>query len=163
VPTSSLVLRNSSTTPPALARTDSGHTTSFGNVLIHCFAGKSRSVTILLSYLLRLGWSLTDAYEHVKRCRPALGPNPGFMAQLRELEIELRNGQTSADIAPALAPPLAPPSPAPLSADVDRGAASTPLRVVPASQAAANRATSSALTADSTTVPFSAFLPPPHT
>lgn len=44
-----------------------------GNVLIHCFAGKSRSTTILLSYLMFAErWSLDQAYAHVKKCRPAI-------------------------------------------------------------------------------------------
>ena len=44
-----------------------------GNVLIHCFAGKSRSTTILLAYLLvAQKWSLDQAYAHVKKCGPTI-------------------------------------------------------------------------------------------
>lgn len=44
-----------------------------GHVLVHCFAGKSRSTTILLSYLMYSErWTLEQAYAHVKRCRPTI-------------------------------------------------------------------------------------------
>lgn len=58
-----------------------------GNVLVHCFAGRSRSVTIVVAYLMtRLGMSLTDASIAVTRCRVLAKPNPGFIVQLMRLQ-----------------------------------------------------------------------------
>ncbi|XP_022874736.1 dual specificity protein phosphatase 1-like isoform X2 [Olea europaea var. sylvestris] len=46
-----------------------------GGVLVHCFAGRSRSVTIVVAYLMmKIGISLSEALEHVKRKRPVVSP-----------------------------------------------------------------------------------------
>eukprot|EP00808_Paulinella_micropora_P001977 g75160.t1 len=54
-----------------------------GVVLVHCMMGISRSSTIVLAYLMTQGMSLKDAYAHVKRVRPCIKPNPGWLAQIR--------------------------------------------------------------------------------
>lgn len=57
-----------------------------GGVLVHCFMGYSRSSTIVLSYLMRKeGLSLKDAMDSVKKLRN-IGPNAGFLHQLRLFE-----------------------------------------------------------------------------
>lgn len=57
-----------------------------GGVLVHCFMGYSRSSTIVLSYLMRKeGLVLRDAMSDVMKLRN-IGPNPGFMQQLRLFE-----------------------------------------------------------------------------
>ncbi|XP_023515308.1 dual specificity protein phosphatase 1-like [Cucurbita pepo subsp. pepo] len=62
-----------------------------GGVLIHCFAGVSRSVTITLAYLMKKrGMNLTEALEHVKSRRPQASPNVGFMFQLKDFETTLQ-------------------------------------------------------------------------
>lgn len=61
-----------------------------GNVFVHCFAGVSRSVTIVLMYLMqRKEMTLEKAFELVKGKREIVGPNNGFMRQLRSYEVEL--------------------------------------------------------------------------
>ncbi|XP_050368977.1 dual specificity protein phosphatase 1-like [Argentina anserina] len=51
-----------------------------GSVLVHCFVGKSRSVTIVLAYLMkRHGMSLNEALEHVRSRRPRASPNASFL------------------------------------------------------------------------------------
>jgi len=92
-------LQASSARQPRLSPTlAAASSSSFGAVLVHCFAGKSRSTTILLSYLMRSQrWSLDKAYAHVKAVRPAIAPNPGFVTQLRELEAKLRAKEAAAD------------------------------------------------------------------
>ena len=73
------------------------------NVLVHCFAGISRSSTIILNYLIR------NFYEHtvnikmnpeevvhyildkVKEKRPIVEPNVGFLNQLLQKAIEYNN------------------------------------------------------------------------
>ncbi|XP_002517161.2 dual specificity protein phosphatase 1 isoform X3 [Ricinus communis] len=58
-----------------------------GGVLVHCFVGKSRSVTIVVAYLMKKhGLSLTQALQHVKSTRPQAAPNSGFISQLRDYE-----------------------------------------------------------------------------
>ncbi|KAL6581796.1 hypothetical protein OROMI_005810 [Orobanche minor] len=62
-----------------------------GGVLVHCVAGRSRSVTVLVAYLMfKNGSSLSEAMQHVKLIRPVASPNPGFMLQLHEYERSLQ-------------------------------------------------------------------------
>lgn len=61
-----------------------------GGVLVHCFAGRSRSVTIILAYLMKKHrMSLSHALELVRSKRPQVGPNPGFMIQLQSFQKSL--------------------------------------------------------------------------
>ncbi|KAJ6794973.1 putative dual specificity protein phosphatase 1B [Iris pallida] len=67
-----------------------------GGVLVHCFAGRSRSVTIILAYLMKKHrMSLSHALELVRSKRPQVGPNPGFMLQLQNFEKSLEVIQQS--------------------------------------------------------------------
>ncbi|XP_051125445.1 dual specificity protein phosphatase 1 [Andrographis paniculata] len=69
--------------------------TTGGGVLVHCFAGKSRSVTIVVAYLMyKNGMSFSEALEHVKTKRPVAFPNFGFISQLREYEKTLQDNGT---------------------------------------------------------------------
>lgn len=57
---------------------------------VHCRAGKSRSVTVVLAYLiLSHRWSLKKAYAYVLERRKGISPNIGFMAELLNVEAEL--------------------------------------------------------------------------
>ncbi|GIM08174.1 hypothetical protein Vretimale_12277 [Volvox reticuliferus] len=61
-----------------------------GSVLVHCSEGKSRSVTLVLAYLMRVrGWRLKAAFDHVKSRRPVACPNAGFMSKLLLYERDL--------------------------------------------------------------------------
>ena len=55
------------------------------NVLVHCAAGHSRSVSIIIFYMIhKQGWkSVEEALAHIQRVRPTAGPNDGFIAQLK--------------------------------------------------------------------------------
>lgn len=65
---------------------------SKGNVYVHCAAGVSRSATIVISYLMRKNnEKYEDVFEFVKERRPSIGPNEGFVKQLRALENQLKN------------------------------------------------------------------------
>ncbi|GAB2269900.1 hypothetical protein Dimus_004819 [Dionaea muscipula] len=60
-------------------------------VLVHCFAGKSRSVTVVVAYLMkRHGMSLNQAMNHVRARRPKATPNVGFYKQLINFEKSLQ-------------------------------------------------------------------------
>lgn len=53
------------------------------SVLVHCVAGVSRSATIVLSFLMRkYKISYMSALALVKRSRPVVDPNDGFVKQL---------------------------------------------------------------------------------
>ncbi|XP_027974723.1 dual specificity protein phosphatase 15 isoform X2 [Eumetopias jubatus] len=114
-----------------------------GNCLVHCFAGISRSTTIVTAYVMTvtgLGWR--DVLEAIKATRPIANPNPGFRQQLEEFgwgsarklrrQLEERFGESPfrdeeevrallplckrCRPGPAPAPPAPPASPAPRSA-----------------------------------------------
>jgi len=55
------------------------------NVLVHCWAGVSRSVTLVLYYMItRRGFADADAaLRAVRALRPQANPNDGFMNQLK--------------------------------------------------------------------------------
>jgi len=55
-------------------------------VLVHCHAGKSRSASTIIYYLMKHeGYSFDQAFQHVKNCRSSINPNTGFIAQLQAL------------------------------------------------------------------------------
>lgn len=61
-----------------------------GKVLVHCFAGISRSATVSISYLmLSKGWSMHQAFEFCRERRPCVSPNFNFMGQLLSFQQEL--------------------------------------------------------------------------
>jgi protein-tyrosine phosphatase len=50
------------------------------NVLVHCFAGVSRSASIIIAYLMKInGWTVEKSFNFVRDKRRVIGPNPGFM------------------------------------------------------------------------------------
>ncbi|PWN43118.1 phosphatases II, partial [Ceraceosorus guamensis] len=54
---------------------------------VHCKAGKSRSVLVVMAYLIHhLGWPLSQAYSHVVARRRTVSPNLGFVAELMAFE-----------------------------------------------------------------------------
>lgn len=59
-------------------------------ILIHCHAGISRSVTIVVAYLMICrGQTLQTALGAVRKVRPIANPNPGFMRTLTEIDQSL--------------------------------------------------------------------------
>ncbi|KAI5404757.1 Very-long-chain (3R)-3-hydroxyacyl-CoA dehydratase, variant 2 [Lathyrus oleraceus] len=59
-------------------------------ILVHCFEGKSRSVTVVLAYLmLRKNFTLLEAWNVVKKVHRRAQPNDGFGKILQELDQKL--------------------------------------------------------------------------
>jgi len=59
-------------------------------VLVHCAAGRSRSASIVIAYLMKYEhMTLRRAYLHLKSRRPIVRPNLGFFRQLLRLERSL--------------------------------------------------------------------------
>ena len=60
------------------------------NILVHCYAGISRSATILIAYFMRkYNISYMKAYEFVKSKRSIINPNKEFVEALKEYQITL--------------------------------------------------------------------------
>lgn len=58
-----------------------------GKVYVHCYAGISRSSTIVIYYLMKYKkMRFTDAFDLVKKKRPVACPNFGFLNILIELD-----------------------------------------------------------------------------
>ena len=51
-------------------------------ILIHCVYGQSRSATVVVLYMLSVGYSLTNALDSLKVAHPSICINPGFLSQL---------------------------------------------------------------------------------
>ncbi|EFA76776.1 putative protein tyrosine phosphatase [Heterostelium album PN500] len=61
-----------------------------GAVLVHCFAGMSRSASICIAYMMRkLNIDYSDAHGLLLDARRIIYPNRGFVKQLMEYEEEL--------------------------------------------------------------------------
>lgn len=70
-----------------------------GRVLVHCLAGVSRSVSVILMHLMvRHRLPLQLAFRYVRSCRPQINPNEAFKLQLARLELqELRCSSVARD------------------------------------------------------------------
>jgi hypothetical protein len=54
---------------------------------VHCKAGKSRSVTAVMAYLIHANhWTLSQAYSFVHERRKGISPNIGFVSELMTFE-----------------------------------------------------------------------------
>ena len=60
-----------------------------GRCLVHCKAGKSRSVSLVVHHLVADGATLADAWEATSAARPEARPIPAFRAQLCKSKIKL--------------------------------------------------------------------------
>jgi protein-tyrosine phosphatase len=63
-----------------------------GKVLIHCFAGKSRSASIVIGYIMKTkSLSFLEALKFVQSQREIVEPNFGFCSQLMQYEKNMKN------------------------------------------------------------------------
>ncbi|KAM9323759.1 dual specificity protein phosphatase 13B-like [Gastrophryne carolinensis] len=69
-----------------------------GKVLVHCAMGISRAASLVLAFLMiSEGLSVVDAIRSVGEHRD-ICPNPGFLEQLRQLDIKLEAKRRSLEI-----------------------------------------------------------------
>jgi len=58
-----------------------------GVVFVHCWAGMSRSATLVITYLMQLEKiSYNEAYKRVASAKPDIRPNEGFIYQMKQFE-----------------------------------------------------------------------------
>lgn len=56
-------------------------------VMVHCYAGISRSVSVVIAYyMIYKGWSFDIAYMHIKKMRKQCNPHPDFIPILKSLK-----------------------------------------------------------------------------
>jgi protein-tyrosine phosphatase len=54
------------------------------NVFVHCYAGISRSASIIIAYLIKYNqMTYYSAYKHLHSIRSIINPNSGFIEQLK--------------------------------------------------------------------------------
>ena len=59
-------------------------------VLVHCYAGQSRSASIVIAYLMKeKSLTLDESLKLLREKRPCVCPNMGFFVQLRSFEKKL--------------------------------------------------------------------------
>ena len=62
------------------------------NILVHCYAGISRSASIIIAFLMNhYKISFNDSFLYVKTKRPIINPNSGFTTQLQKYESIIQN------------------------------------------------------------------------
>ncbi|KAI9571869.1 hypothetical protein HD554DRAFT_2070137 [Boletus coccyginus] len=62
---------------------------------VHCKAGKSRSVTAVMAYLIHANhWTLSRAYAYVLERRKGISPNIGFVSELMTFEEQELGGKS---------------------------------------------------------------------
>ena len=56
-------------------------------IMVHCFGGVSRSVSVVIAYyILYKGWSYDIAYSHCRQRRPYADPHDDFVPILRRMQ-----------------------------------------------------------------------------
>ena len=85
-------------------------------MLVHCYAGQSRSAALVIAHLLAAapGLGLAEAWAAVRAARPCARPNPGFLRQLAAYAQSLAGGVAAAEPATPTAPAAALAAPAKL-------------------------------------------------
>uniref|UniRef100_A0A914WWT3 Uncharacterized protein n=1 Tax=Plectus sambesii TaxID=2011161 RepID=A0A914WWT3_9BILA len=77
------------------------HRMNGGKTLVHCAAGRSRSASLCIIYLVKYGkQSLRDSFLTIRRARPVIAPNPGFWRQMIKFEKGLNNGKATVEMLP---------------------------------------------------------------
>lgn len=73
---------------------------------VHCKAGKSRSVTAVIAYLIHANhWTLSRAYSFVLERRKGISPNIGFVSELMTFEEQELGGKSVGVVQPSSSGP----------------------------------------------------------
>eukprot|EP00049_Salpingoeca_infusionum_P017141 m.351877 g.351877 ORF g.351877 m.351877 type:complete len:226 (-) comp16387_c0_seq1:543-1220(-) len=76
------------------ARDAATHGDELHRALVYCDEGVSRAPTVVLAFLVHIGWTLKGAIDHLKRLKPDISPNTGFFRQLIEFEERVHGNTT---------------------------------------------------------------------
>lgn len=77
---------------PSIEFINKGPAVPNATVIVHCYAGISRSSSIVLAYLMsEKKMSLMNAHTHLKSKRRIIEPNDGFWSMLEDYESELQD------------------------------------------------------------------------
>lgn len=77
---------------PSIEFINKGLTTPNATVIVHCYAGISRSSSIILAYLMsEKKMSLINAHTYLKSKRRIIEPNDEFWSMLEDYESELQD------------------------------------------------------------------------
>ena len=93
--------------PAAVAAVEAGRRARGGRVLVHCWAGASRSAAAAAAWLLwRRGGTVAGAHAALRAARSAVGINAGFLAQLEVWrECVAAAGGCGCDLGSVVVPP----------------------------------------------------------
>lgn len=70
-----------------------------GSVLVHCYAGQSRSSALVMAHLIRTRCiSVEDALQCVRAVRQSAEPNAGFIRQLKEFASQFVEASGTSEI-----------------------------------------------------------------
>ena len=101
-------------------------------VIVHCHAGMSRSVTVVLSYLMKYyGYTFNSAYDYVKQKKSNISPNFSFIQQLVQFESSLRSSPADSGIDSQTTSPVEASSSSNYSLDVFNSSSTTSLTQSP--------------------------------
>lgn len=77
---------------PSIDFINKGLVTPNSTVIVHCYAGISRSSSVVLAYLMKeKDMDLDDAFNYLVRKRRIIEPNDGFWCQLIKYGSDLQN------------------------------------------------------------------------
>ena len=63
----------------------------YTSILVHCFAGVSRSASIVIAYIMaKYNCTFEESFNYVREKRKQVYPNPGFIDQLKKFEAGLK-------------------------------------------------------------------------
>lgn len=59
------------------------------NILIHCYAGRSRSVTCIIYYLMKkYNYKYDEILNYIRSIKPDVGPNYGYEEELKKIKFK---------------------------------------------------------------------------
>lgn len=75
------------------------------NIMVHCLAGVSRSVSLVIAYFIKYRqMTFTEAFQLIKSRRKIIHPNDGFIKQLKTYEDRLGHQMRNRSMSPQLHP-----------------------------------------------------------
>jgi hypothetical protein len=78
---------------------------SHTNIMVHCLAGVSRSVSLVIAYFIKYRhMSYDEAYQLIKSKRKIIHPNDGFISQLKRYHEKMSQHGKNRSMSPQMHP-----------------------------------------------------------